>query len=454
MPSGTLEALEVFSIVVVLLQACLSMGLVIGALLFTCAYEKHDQNDDALPHVSVIMPCYLPNEKEIIVENIELLCDSTQFTKVVLVYNTPPGFEVEEEALRKLEARHPKMKLVCAKGSRSKAENLNVAVAVIEEPMTLLLDADHRLEDVDILELRRQLHAAPDSVCTAQGSVLLRGNTCWAKLVHGLSWNFFSFLIPAMQAVFGSALFFGAGAIWRTSVLQELKFDHTMIAEDDDISMRAFAKGYTMISAPLAYITELAPAGLRAFLAQRLRWTIGFEMSANRHLCRFLCWKPQRLFLRLYSYVSYVVLLGAIAMGVWSLTLMKFFDEHYTTNVKIITISLSAGPILAMLAAIQMMLFFMPRRPSNSAFVCGSIVLVAIYGFFQLLLTVYARFRLCCGAFLWVPTERKVGEDKWLLEEARPRSLTLLEEADIPPYSSTSEEARARAAKARPIPPI
>ena len=149
----------IFALSVISIQAALSLGLVLGALLFVLSYRRHDDDDGALPPISVIMPCYLPNEKDIIVENVKLLCASPQFTKVVLVYNTPPGdkFAGDEERLRAFERTQPKLQLLKVPGSRSKAENLNAAIGEIAELHTLLLDADHRICELSILELRRQV---------------------------------------------------------------------------------------------------------------------------------------------------------------------------------------------------------------------------------------------------------------------------------------------------------
>ena len=252
---------------------------------------------------TVLVPCLLDHEADIIEETLHRALAVPHVHKVVLSYNTRKGSEAPPELLARLEglAKDSKGRLVVVANphSTSKADNMNGVLSELSgSEHTLILDADHHIDSHFVCELSRTMAEAPDECVCVQGAVLVRGDSCYEHTLWLLNWHFFSLLLPVLHTISGSCMFVGAGALWRTTTLQAFRFDHGMIAEDDDLSMRVIRKGLAIYPCPTAQLTELAPANLGAFCSQRLRWTFGYEQSLNRHVCGLVCERPRALMMR------------------------------------------------------------------------------------------------------------------------------------------------------------
>ena len=107
--------------------------------------------------VAVVVPCYLPNEQGIIESTIEHIL--TQLVHegpltLHLVYNTPPGYARQEKRLHALMERSfaagRSLRVIRAAGSTSKADNLNLVVAKLDDPFVALYDADHHPDPLSL----------------------------------------------------------------------------------------------------------------------------------------------------------------------------------------------------------------------------------------------------------------------------------------------------------------
>ena len=101
--------------------------------------------------ISVIVPCYLPNEENLIVATVMHIATCLEWPgklTLYVVYNTPHRMPAAELALRALDGRiFPGGRTVIileAEGSTSKAENLDYAIERVSDPHVALYDADHR----------------------------------------------------------------------------------------------------------------------------------------------------------------------------------------------------------------------------------------------------------------------------------------------------------------------
>eukprot|EP00962_Isochrysis_galbana_P023083 scaffold6934_cov121-Isochrysis_galbana.AAC.3 len=101
--------------------------------------------------ISVVIPCYLPNEENLIVATVMHIATCLEWPgrlTLYVVYNTPHRMPAAELALRALDGRtFPGGRTVVileAEGSTSKAENLNFCISRLTDPHIALYDADHR----------------------------------------------------------------------------------------------------------------------------------------------------------------------------------------------------------------------------------------------------------------------------------------------------------------------
>ena len=107
------------------------------------------QADAALPSavpVSIIIPCYLPSDHAVVEATVAHILDRLEHTgplTVLLVYNTPSPHPAEARLAELSGRAWPAgrgVRLVKAEGSRSKAENLNAALALVQDEYVALYD--------------------------------------------------------------------------------------------------------------------------------------------------------------------------------------------------------------------------------------------------------------------------------------------------------------------------
>lgn len=242
--------------------------------------------------ISVVVPCYLPNEQYILLETIDHILTQLRHDgplTLYIVYNTPTDLPFEDELHAKAarqEGVPAGRRLVVTKveGSRSKAENLNAAFEEIDDDLTAIYDADHHPDPLSLGVLLRKLqnHQA-DCV---QGSTYIR-NTSSGLMGRVIDAEFFvTYFIYfiSLQAVSGTAFFGGSNAVWRTQALKGEKFSASMQTEDIEFATRQILKNKRIRFCPEARSGELAPSSLRALYQQRLRWAMGWEQVTLHHM--------------------------------------------------------------------------------------------------------------------------------------------------------------------------
>lgn len=265
------------------------------------------------PPVCAIVPCFLPNEEGIIMGTIQHCI--TQLTypgqlTIMVVYNTPTDMAIEKD-LRALESVQfqlgRRVKVLRVHGSRSKAENLNVAIKRVSEPLVAIYDADHHPDAYSLQILVDKLEeTGADAV---QGSVYIRdlkqatcAHTCLAHFIGAEFFAQFFIFFPILEVISSTGFFGGSNALWRVSVLRDYQFSTVMQTEDIDVSARAILNNRKLAFCPEARSGELTPADLRTLYRQRLRWLIGWDqvtLSCMKALAKkrdFSCRKAFGLF--------------------------------------------------------------------------------------------------------------------------------------------------------------
>uniref|UniRef100_A0A7S2FR71 Glycosyltransferase 2-like domain-containing protein n=1 Tax=Haptolina brevifila TaxID=156173 RepID=A0A7S2FR71_9EUKA len=279
---------------------------------------------------------------------------------------------------------------------------MNAVVPTVDTDLTMILDADHHINEQFAAQLVHAIQEAPAKCCCMQGSVLIRGDRWDEQCLGALCWYFFSIVLPAFETLSTTTMFIGAGAVWKSEVLKQFLFDSTMIAEDDDLSMRVIRAGYDIKCCPPAELTELACDGILAFFAQRFRWTYGYEQSLNKHICGLVCDRPRALLQRLYSWYGYMILYGSVVQGV-AAAILKPTITIWTG----FFMSAMACGIPFMLVISGVVLQLRANEWRNWQRILPWIPVAIAYAVFQAIITIYARLRMFCG-ITWRVTERKL----------------------------------------------
>ena len=276
--------------------------------------------------VSVVVPCYLPNEQTILERTIQHILTKVEWDgplTLFVVYNTPVPLPFEER-LKQLDGREyaPRrvLRVVHAEGSTSKAENLNLVLQQVQDDYVALYDADHH-PDRNSLQLMMEAFSRAPAVSAVQGSTYIR-NTRSSLLARAIDAEFFVthfVYFPAMEVIAASGYFGGSNALWRTKDLRTYSFDRAMLTEDVDLSARALLDGLRVAFCPEARSGELSPAGASALVAQRLRWFMGWEQCTHKYYWKIfvsgLSWRRIVGFCYLF-HLRWILLLAAVLAAV------------------------------------------------------------------------------------------------------------------------------------------
>ncbi|QQE66730.1 hypothetical protein GFS31_34310 [Leptolyngbya sp. BL0902] len=374
-----------------------------------------------LPFVSVVVAAYLPNEQDIIEETLRHWLTQVKVPaagwEVILAYNTPTALPVEDR-LRRLARRYPALVLLPVAGSRSKAENLNAALAQVQGAMTCIFDADH--------------HPAPDCLGRAwawlatgqydgvQGRNIIR-NAQDNWLTHLVAVEFectYGISHYGRSLLADTALFGGSNGYWRTAALRELGFSSARLTEDIDATVRGLLRGCRLVHDPAIITTELAPTQLRGLWLQRQRWSQGWLEVASLYLSRVArtphldpVQKGYWLLMLLFSQGFYLL--------VWQVVPMML-SIHFSTSDRDLVfenVNLAMMGLLALSTLLQVALA-MGYRPAYSTysrrhgfFYC---LLSPVYFWFKVAIGMVALYNHLCGSRVWHVTARTAHRSvKW-----------------------------------------
>jgi cellulose synthase/poly-beta-1,6-N-acetylglucosamine synthase-like glycosyltransferase len=280
-----------------------------------------------VPRATILVAAYLPNEQDIILETLRHIFETVHRPngglEVILAYNTPTNLPVEAD-LHLLAEAHPELRLLRVEGSRSKAENLNAALALVTGEITCILDADHFppadcferawrwLEyDYDVVQGRNVIRNHRQNLLTQNIAIEF-------EMVYGVAHSAKSYLTD-------STIFGGSNGYWRTEALQRIRFNPAMLTEDIDASMRTLLSGYRIVHDRSIVTTELAPQDFNSFWFQRKRWSHGWLEVSLKYQRRV--WKSQKLTLWQKVYWTYLlyycVFYSLIALQILPLVLSR-----------------------------------------------------------------------------------------------------------------------------------
>ena len=238
-----------------------------------------------VPRSSFIIPAYLPNEEGIILDTVRHILTRVERPvaglEVVLVYNTPCDVPVEKE-LKSLEKEYPEFRAVRVEKSRSKAENLNRAVTLINGEITVIIDADHRPYPDCLTRAWRWL---ANEYHVVQGRNVVRNSArnWFTRMIAVEFETIYAVSHTGKSLIADTALFGGSNGFWLTDVLRRFSFDRAMLTEDIDITVRILMEGYRIVHDRSLISSEECPDNLTGFWFQRKRWAQGWLQVMLRH---------------------------------------------------------------------------------------------------------------------------------------------------------------------------
>jgi len=244
--------------------------------------------------ITVVIPCYMPNEEEIIYDILDYYRQQEKrypgVMKVLVVYNSPDEHPEVDAKFNALMAEWPAFRWRNDMLSTSKCDNLNTAIDNLTTDVALLNDADTMVSAETFIRASLLITGGKeeDQVDIAQSH-----STYCEEDIRGYpesGWFCFGGLITmadsskpknmATQGMFKHSPFNGRGGFWRVSALKVVGFDHRIIGEDHDAAYRGFAYyGLKGILDPNMICQERSPPDCASLTKQRVRWeTAALEM--------------------------------------------------------------------------------------------------------------------------------------------------------------------------------
>ncbi len=338
---------------------------------------------------------------------------------VNVVYNTPEPIEEVEAQLAALPAHFENIRIVKVPKSSSKAENVNHFVSLSSKgDIITVLDADHFLEPNALRWVaQRFIH---DDVDIVQGRCCIYNvQETWVTRILGAEFdNIYGMFHAGRASLQGYGVFGGSNGHWSASLLRSLRFDHTMLTEDIDSSIRAIISRALIVYDLRVTSYEQAPTTVRAFWKQRMRWAQGWFQVALKHSPRALrtgavgqVWRSRfgLFFLLIFRevYFHLVLQLSSLLFSAFITTPPTSWSALYK---EVIGFKLSIWMLAFNLFCIVVCTFVSMRN--RSAFVTRRHAL--LFGLFSpfyftgiSLMAVFGHFREFSGYSQWNVTARK-----------------------------------------------
>lgn len=239
--------------------------------------------DSIPPRATAIIAAYLPNEAATIMETLESFFRQ-QYAgglQIILAYNSPTDLPIEDE-LRRLAEQNPNFTALRVPHSRSKAGNVNAALASVEGEFVGIFDADHQPMPGAFDRAWRWM---ADDVGIVQGHCVVRNGdeSDVARMVAIEFEQIYAVNHPGRARVQGFGIFGGSNGYWNTQLFRAIRFQSRYLTEDIDSALRAVRAGARVVSDPGLLSRELAPVSLRSLWKQRMRWAQGWFQVSLRH---------------------------------------------------------------------------------------------------------------------------------------------------------------------------
>ncbi len=235
------------------------------------------------PRASAIIAAYMPNEAATIMETLDsfLAQEYSGGLQIILAYNTPVDLPIEPQ-LRALAAEHPNLLVMRIPDSKSKATNVNAALAAVDGEFIGIFDADHQPMPG---AFERAWAWISNGAGIVQGHCVIRNGdeSQVAKMIAIEFEQIYAVNHPGRAKMQGFGIFGGANGYWRSSLLRRVRFQSAYLTEDIDSSVRAVRLDTHIVNDPGLLSRELAPVDLSALWNQRMRWAQGWFQVSLRH---------------------------------------------------------------------------------------------------------------------------------------------------------------------------
>jgi cellulose synthase/poly-beta-1,6-N-acetylglucosamine synthase-like glycosyltransferase len=244
-------------------------------------FSKENPLGDYKPKVSIIVP--VKNEEKVVERLLKSLLNLSYQNKEIIIVEDG-STDKTPQICQRWANRYPSLIKYYRNGvSNGKPYAINYAAKKATGEIIAVYDADTILEE-DTLE-KVVFHFRDPKVAAVQGELETLNpeeNTITRLSVLN------DFIVNIQQLGRDKLNLFvpllGTNQYIRRSVLKELGYwDSNALSEDTEISLRLARKGYKVKYVPVTAMVE-APARLKFFVMQRMKWLRGYTQAAMKHI--------------------------------------------------------------------------------------------------------------------------------------------------------------------------
>jgi biofilm PGA synthesis N-glycosyltransferase PgaC len=265
-----------FAWTIVTLVALLPGGLVafLGASL---AQDRQPALSVTNPTTAVTVVIAARNEQDGIGDTIRYVATGDYDGPVTVVLADNGSTDATVERALQAAADADVELVVVTELTPGKSHALNAALAVVDTPYVLTVDADTLLHPQALRRLVSRLESAPSDTVAVAGAVLVR-NSRANLLTRMQEWDYFLGIqaVKRTQGLYQSTLVAqGAFSVYRTEQMRRIGGWPDAIGEDIVVTWRLMQGGDRVFYEPTAVAFTDAPTRVRHFMRQRARWARG-----------------------------------------------------------------------------------------------------------------------------------------------------------------------------------
>ncbi len=263
-----------------LLALMITLQSPIYLLLAFLRRENYPYKADYRPPVTVIIPAY--NEETVINKTLESVLASEYPDLKVIVVDDGSKDETAK-VVAQVAGHDPRVQLI-QQSNHGKWFAEDRAMDYVDTPIFVIVDADTLLQSDAIKYLVQPF--CDEKVGAVAGTVEIgnRDNVLTAAQV--IEYRISQLIVRRAYEVFNGILVVpGAIGAWRTeAVIKSGLVSGDTITEDADLTIAVHRSDYKVIYAPKAKSWTEAPNTVRAFMQQRLRWSLGMLQVSWKHM--------------------------------------------------------------------------------------------------------------------------------------------------------------------------
>ncbi|WP_157726642.1 glycosyltransferase [Thalassotalea crassostreae] len=252
----------------------------ITQLVALCFYprinNKHNIDEQNLPSVSILVPAY--NEEVGITKTLRSVVN-THYNKLQIIVINDGSTDNTDDIISEFQRQHQQSDsliefIYLSITNAGKANALNHALKSATGDIIMTIDGDCLIDKDAVINTVKHFHQ--ENVAAVAGNVVIGNKRRSIEIMQQLEY-LFGFFLRRADSVFNAVFIIGgAAAAYRHSVLKKLGgFNHDIVTEDIEMSLRILNAGYrTRYAADAITYTE-GPSDWRGLFNQRLRWKFG-----------------------------------------------------------------------------------------------------------------------------------------------------------------------------------